>query len=137
MRTVDSLVVRAHDYAGNSSEMAFAYMPGEDLRIKFFSCHPNPFTARKTSGGTKLVRFAYLLTDIADDVILSIHSMSGKRVWTWKSGGDQIGYQEVAWNGITDTGYRTANGTYYAKLVASNDQKRVKKIIRIAKLEGY
>jgi len=46
-------------------------------------------------------------------------------------------YQEVEWNGKTSNGYRIANGTYYAKLIAINDSKKVIKSIRIAKLEGY
>ena len=54
-----------------------------------------------------------------------------------------IGYQEIAWDGTTlnnrrrNKGYRIANGTYYAKLVAKNRYRKVQKIIRIAKLEGY
>ena len=48
-----------------------------------------------------------------------------------------IGYQEIEWDGRDMDGYRIANGTYYAKLTASNAKRKVKKIIRIAKLEGY
>jgi len=40
-------------------------------------------------------------------------------------------------DGKTTGEIRIANGTYYAKLIAINDSKKVIKSIRIAKLEGY
>ncbi|MBD3393846.1 MAG: hypothetical protein GF418_17070 [Chitinivibrionales bacterium] len=136
-RDIDSLTIIADDYAGNEARKVFAYMPGEDLRIRFLSCHPNPFSAKPTAdGGYRTVRFAYLLTDIATEVTLSVYTIAGRKVWTWK-GIDLIGYQEVPWNGLTSDGYRLANGTYYAKLAAKNSSKSVKKITKIAKLEGY
>lgn len=145
MNEIDSLTVMAEDRAGNSAIKTFAYRPGEELHIRFFSCHPNPFTASKG----RLIRFAYLLTDIAKEVTLTIYTISGRKVWQWKNVTEQIGYQEIAWDGTTknlrynkslskqDKGYRIANGTYYAKLKVKNDHRNVEKIIRITKLEGY
>jgi hypothetical protein len=137
-RSVDSLSVRATDLAGNSAESTFAYRPGENLRIKFLSCHPNPFSAKQNADGhtTQPIRFAFLLTDVADKVRLSIHTVGGRTIKSWTLL-DLIGYQEIEWNGKTGHGFRIANGTYYAKLTARNDRKETKKIIRIAKLEGY
>ncbi len=132
MQTIDSLTVTAADRAGNSARKTFAYMPGEELSIKFFSCHPNPFDARQN----RLVRFAFLLTDECDDIRLSIHTVADRKVWSWR-GSRKIGYQEVAWDGRTSAGKRIANGLYYAKLVAKNRERKAVKIIRIAKLEGY
>ena len=139
MNTVDSLTIIAEDNAGNRAVKVFTYRPGENLKIKFFSCHPNPFTAKPG----KLIRFPFLLTDIATKVTLTIYTISGRKVWRWKNSTELIGYQEIAWDGTTlnrrieNMGYRIANGTYYAKLVAKNKYKTVQKIIRIAKLEGY
>jgi hypothetical protein len=136
-KDVDSLTVIAKDLAGNEARKVFAYMPGEELSIRFFSCHPNPFSAKRIAENSyRIVRFAYLLTDLAKEVKISIYTIAGRKIWTW-DGVDLIGYQEVPWNGLTHDGYRIANGTYYAKLVAKNEVKTVKKIIRIAKLEGY
>jgi hypothetical protein len=137
-RPIDSLTIIADDFAGNSLERTLAFMPGEDLSIRFLACHPNPFTARVNTRGetVRQVRFAFLLTDVARDVTLTIHTVSGKNIKSWKLI-DLIGYQEVAWDGRDRSGHRIGNGTYYAKLIASNDRKKVKKIIRIAKLEGY
>jgi hypothetical protein len=139
MNLIDSLTVMAEDNAGNKAIKTFAYRPGEKLSIRFFSCHPNPFTAKPG----KLVRFAYLLTDLATDVSLTIYTISGRKVWTWENTGELIGYQEIAWDGTTlnqrmlNQGYRIANGTYYAKLVVKNKDTKIHKIIRIAKLEGF
>lgn len=139
MNAVDSLTVIAEDNAGNRAVKVFTYRPGENLKIKFFSCHPNPFSAKPG----KMIRFPFLLTDIATKVTLTIYTISGRKVWRWKNSTELIGYQEIAWDGTTqnrrnmNVGYRIANGTYYAKLVAQNRHKTVEKIIRIAKLEGY
>lgn len=134
---IDSLQITATDLAGNSATRTVTYQPGEELSIKFLACHPNPFTAQKLPNGSiKNVRFAFLLTDVADNVKLTIYTVSGKTVQSW-SFPSLIGYQEIKWNGRDRDGARIANGTYYAKLVAKNRQKKVTKIIRIAKLEGY
>lgn len=136
---IDSLTVIAEDNAGNVAKKNFAYKPGENLNIRFFTCHPNPFTAKPG----KFVRFAFLITDVADKVTLTIYTISGRKVWQTSNTSSVIGYQEIRWDGTTQNrrhdnlGYRIANGTYYAKLVVANSEKKVKKIIRIAKLEGY
>ena len=138
-RSVDSLSVFAEDFAGNATTAVFAYMPGEDLRITFFSCHPNPFTAAQDRSGrtAQTIRFAYLITDVARDVSITIYTIGGNAIWKWRTMNGVIGYQEVEWDGKTSDGYRIANGTYYAKLVATGENKKVVKRIRIAKLEGY
>lgn len=139
IHAVDTLTVQVSDLAGNKSIRDFIYRPGKTLDIKFFSCHPNPFAARK---GDK-IRFAYLLTDVATNIEMTIYTISGRKVWKWKNSRQLTGYQEIVWDGTTmnnrinGKGYRLANGTYYAKLVAKNSKRKVKKIIRIAKLEGY
>jgi hypothetical protein len=135
---VDSLTIMAADLAGNETEKTFAYMSGEDLKIKFLSCHPNPFTAaiNPYDHTQQQIRFAFLLADMASDITLSIYTVSGKKIRTWKFS-DLIGYQEVPWDGRDQDGYRIGNGTYYAKLMVKNDRKSDKKIIRIAKLEGF
>jgi hypothetical protein len=137
--TIDSLSVYAEDRAGNAATALFAYMPGEDLQIKFLSCHPNPFTAAPDARGAAIqtIRFAFLLTDVARDVSLAVYTIGGHVVWKWGKSGGTIGYQEVEWDGKTSNGHRIANGTYYAKLIAVNDSKKIYKNIRIAKLEGY
>ncbi|HAJ79830.1 MAG TPA: hypothetical protein DCO75_08660, partial [Fibrobacteres bacterium] len=119
---IDTLSVYAEDLAGNAANKTFAYMPGEDLKIRFFSCHPNPFSAAMDAQGSTIqtIRFAFLLTDAARDVSIKIYTIKGRAVWKWESQTGTIGYQEVEWNGRTSNGYRIANGTYYAKLTAAN-----------------
>lgn len=134
---VDSLQIKAMDLAGNISVKTVSYLPGEELSIKFLACHPNPFTARQMPNGSiRNTRFAFLLTDVADDISLTIYTVSGRAIRSW-SLSSLIGYQEIGWDGRDKDGARIANGTYYAKLVAKNKQKKVSKTVRIAKLEGY
>ncbi len=139
MNEVDSITIITQDLAGNRAQKSFAYKPGENLSIRFFSCHPNPFSGKPG----KFIRFAFLITDVADKVTLTVYTISGRKVWSVSNRSNIIGYQEIRWDGTTsnqrinNVGYRIANGTYYAKLVVSNSEKSVEKIIRIAKLEGY
>jgi hypothetical protein len=137
-QSIDSLTVIAEDLAGNRCEQHFAYMPGENFDIKFLSCHPNPFSLHKAgpTSPPQKVRFAFLLTDNATEAGLGVYTVTGKKIWSWR-GANIIGYQEVAWDGRDAEGYRIGNGTYYTKLTAGNGRKTVKKLIRIAKLEGY
>jgi len=136
---IDSLSVYAQDLAGNATTAVFAYMPGEDLDIKFFECHPNPFSAKQDihNNTIQTIRFAFLLTDVASDVSIVIYTIASRLVWKWENTAGTIGYQEIEWNGKTSSGYRIANGTYYAKLIAKNSSKKVVKTILIAKLEGF
>ncbi len=137
--TIDSLTVLAQDLAGNTVSTVFAYMPGEDLAIKSFSCHPNPFTAKQNNAGATIqtIRFAFLLTDVAQQASIVIYTIANRVVWTWQQTTGVIGYQEVPWDGKTAQGYRIANGTYYAKLTVKNSSKKATSIILIAKLEGF
>lgn len=135
---VDSLSVTAADLAGNRRTAFFAYLHGENLTVKFLTCHPNPFSLRErgVNGPPQKVRFAFLLTDNAAEATLSVHTVTGRQIWSSRHA-NLIGYQEIEWNGRDFQGFRIGNGTYYAKLAAKNGQKSVTKIIRIAKLEGY
>jgi Peptidase family C25/FlgD Ig-like domain len=137
--SIDSLTVLAQDLAGNAASVVFAYMPGEDLVIKEFSCHPNPFSAKQdnTNSTLQTIRFAFLLTDVAQEAKIVIYTIANRVVWTWQQTNGVIGYQEVPWDGKTSQGYRIANGTYYAKLTVKNSSKKATSIIRIAKLEGF
>ncbi len=134
---LDSLTVKACDLAGNCVVRSFPYLPGQDLSIQFLSCHPNPFTAALRQDGTMtMIRFAYMLTDAANEIQFTIYAVTGRPIRSWKFT-NLIGYQEINWDGRDRDGYRIANGTYYAKLVVKNRSKKCKKIIKIAKLEGY
>jgi hypothetical protein len=126
-RKMDSLEAHCCDLAGNTTKRIFAYLPGSDLLIRSFSCPPNPFTAKRHADGTiSKIRFAFVLTDLASSVTLSIYTVSGKKIRTW-SLDEVIGYHQVEWDGRDRDGFRIANGTYYAKLIAKNDRKKVKK----------
>ncbi len=133
LQAIDSMTVIAADLAGNRTEETFSYLPGGKLSIRFFSCHPNPFAAKRG----KKIRFAFLLTDVAEEVTISIFTIASRRIASLDFAPNLIGYQEYAWDGLTDDGYRIANGTYYAKLTAKNEDNTVSKIIRIVKLEGF
>ncbi|MBN2037340.1 MAG: hypothetical protein JW768_11405 [Chitinispirillaceae bacterium] len=134
---IDSLFVTATDLAGNASEESFAYKPGTALEIQVFSCHPNPFhlRARGVNGPPQTVIFAFQLTNAAD-ITLNIYTVTGKKIWTVERNMLEM-YGEIEWNGRDKDNYRIANGTYYAKLIATSGKRSVKKTIRIAKLEGY
>ena len=133
----DSLEISVEDLAGNAISKVFTYKTGDGLAVKFLSCNPNPFSARTAQDGSRQpIIFAFVLTDIADDVTLTIYTVSGKPIRSWILS-NIIGYHEIRWDGRDSHDFRIANGTYYAKLEAKKDKIMTKKIIRIAKLEGY
>jgi hypothetical protein len=137
-KQVDSLSVAAEDLAGNAIVKYFAYIPGQNLSINFLTCHPNPFSlrARGVNGQPQTVRFAFELTDNAQEVDIGIYTVTGKKIAAFRYN-DLNGYNEIPWDGRDGEGYRIANGTYYLKLTARNSNKTATKTIRIAKLEGY
>ncbi len=137
----DSLRIHAADLAGNDTVVTYIYKPGKNLSISFLACHPNPFTARRTENTIREpIRLVYMITDDADRIDASIYTITGQVVRKWRYNSAEMtapGYHEIVWDGTTQFGHRIANGTYYFVLEARNEEKKAKKILKIAKCEGY
>ncbi len=82
--------------------------------------YPNPFAENTV--------FTYILTQDADDLTLSIYTVSGRRVTRIDDVSAFKGYNETSWDGYTEEGKLLANGVYFYKMVAKGDGKTVENV---------
>ncbi len=120
------LVVSAADIHGNVVSRSLRFSIAETFGLRFVANHPNPFVDRTT--------IAFYIDAMAAKVKLDIFTVSGRRLRAWELV-DITGYHEIDWDGTDDDGRPVANGVYYLKMVAVNDQKRIERIEKMAKLE--
>jgi hypothetical protein len=92
----------------------------EELDILKFLNYPNPFADS--------TYFTYILTRGADDVTISIYTVSGRKIMRIDGASAFKGYNEELWNGYTQDGKRLANGVYLYKIVAKLEGRKVEKV---------
>jgi hypothetical protein len=100
--------------------------PGQDeisikdsLSIKELLSHPNPVNDKTA--------FCYSFTSDPDEVTISVYTIRGKRVRTIAGASARAGYNEEVWEATDDNGKKLANGTYFYKMVAERDGRKVQK----------
>lgn len=114
------ITVEAFDVNGNAT--TFEANP---LMVKSVSAaavqgtpmnYPNPFDP-----GTQSTAIGYSLTK-ASDIILTVHDTSGtvvaRKTYTSDNSGGRAGYNEVTWDGKSDTGDYVGNGIYLYLIIA-------------------
>jgi len=92
----------------------------EELDIIKFLNYPNPFADS--------TYFTYILTRGADDVAISIYTVSGRKIIRIDGASAFKGYNEELWDGYTQEGKRLANGVYLYKIVAKLEGRKVEKV---------
>ncbi|MDB5050753.1 MAG: Peptidase [Fibrobacteres bacterium] len=120
----DSITVTAEDVSGNLSTKTLVYRLGDDLKIRDLGSYPNPFADTAT--------FVYSLTDYCDRVDLKIYSRAGRAVRSLEQR-NVVGYQEVVWDGRTESGNNVANGLYFLKVTAKAGGKETSKVFKLFK----
>jgi hypothetical protein len=120
----DSVIVEAHDAAGNRARKTFTFRVGEKLAIRNLGGYPNPFADTTI--------FAYSLTDYCDEVVLRVYSRSGRTVRTLRDR-KAVGYREVIWDGRTDDGRAIANGLYFLKATAKSGTRETSATFKLFK----
>jgi hypothetical protein len=108
--------------------------PGQVL-VKDLLAFPNPFddgTAATMRGTT----FSYnLLSSDPADVLISVYTISGRRIWTSASHGDTQGYYQVPWDGRDAEGDEIGNGVYLYRLrVTTSAGRHADQFGRLVKL---
>ena len=102
-----------------------SFLPEEaDFRISAVHNYPNPLKRRTT--------FTYQLTLDADEVTITIYTVSGRRVNVLKEASAKEGYNEVMWDAQDAEGIPLANGVYFYKIRAVVGDKKVESIHRLA-----
>ena len=110
-----SVEVTALDVNGNQGRFGPArFQIAADFELQFLGNHPNPFNP-----GREATVFAYALTDAAKKTILTIYTVSGRRIKTFESADmTAADYHEVEWDGCDQWGSEVANGVYFFRLQA-------------------
>jgi len=88
---------------------------------------PNPFR-EKTA-------FSYYLTKDATDVYIEIFSVSGKRIKKIEDASGHALFNEQPWDGIREDGDKIANGVYIYRVTATDGEKEVSAIEKMAVLK--
>jgi hypothetical protein len=104
---------------GQSSKYDESYLAINNLLI-----HPSPASVSAT--------FCYELESNADDVTITIYTISGRKVKSIIGASAIKGYNEEMWDTRNDDGDKVANGTYFYKMVAEKDSKKVQRIGKLS-----
>ena len=106
-------------------------IPGQDnkeegayLAINNLLVHPSPASVFAT--------FCYELESSADEVTINIYTISGRKVKSITGASALRGYNEEMWDTRNDDGDKVANGTYFYKMVAEKDSKKVQQIGKLS-----
>ncbi len=118
--------IRAADLAGNWSEQPLNVTVSGEFALQAIANHPNPFVSETI--------IAYTLTDEAERVTLTIHTVSGRLIRRFEFA-NEVGYVEHIWDGCDEMGEEVANGVYYMRFVAVNGKKRIERVEKVAKLK--
>lgn len=81
---------------------------------------------------SKSATFCYTLGSSADEVTITIYTISGRRIKTINCTSTHKGYNEEAWDMKDEAGNTLSNGTYLYKIVATKDDKRIQKISKFS-----
>jgi len=94
------------------------------LAINNLIVHPSPASVFAT--------FCYELESSADEVKITIYTISGRKVKSISGASAQRGYNEEMWDTRNNDGDKVANGTYFYKMVAEKDSKKVQQIGKLS-----
>jgi hypothetical protein len=110
------------------SKYCLMVVDSDIMKINYAYNYPNPFNPQD---GTT---FVYGLTANADDVTITIYTISGRVVRSINVSGE-LGENEVIWDGNDDNGDSLANGVYVYKIkaVKGSEEKEITKKIVIMK----
>ena len=104
---------------GQSSKDEESYLAINSLLV-----HPSPASVFAT--------FCYELESSTDEVTITIYTISGRKVKSIKEASARRGYNEEMWDTRNDDGDKVANGTYFYKMAAEKDGKRIQKIGKLS-----
>lgn len=86
-----------------------------EFRIIDVLMHPNPMNKRAF--------FCYNLSSSADEVLILVYSIMGRRIRTINNASAKKGYNEEGWDAKDDNGINLASGTYFYKITAKKGNK--------------
>jgi flagellar hook assembly protein FlgD len=94
------------------------------LAIENLLIYPSPASVVAT--------FCYELGSYADEVTITIYTISGRKVKSITGASARKGYNEEMWDTRNDDGNKVANGTYFYKMTVEKDNKKIQKIGKLS-----
>jgi hypothetical protein len=113
------------DLLDNHATASVEFLVGTSLEMLDVVNSPNPFV-RETW-------FTFHLTEAAD-VTIRIYDLSGELIRTLAGVEGQVGYNEVHWDGVSQSGLSLANGAYFYEIVARSATGTVRHLDKLAVL---
>ncbi|MEW5874886.1 MAG: M12 family metallo-peptidase [Candidatus Zixiibacteriota bacterium] len=117
------LSVEIEDALGNRAAASLTFTIGTDLHLLDVVNHPNPFV-RETW-------FTFKLTGAAE-VTIRIYDLSGELMRTLGGITGQVGYNEIHWDGLSQSGLSLANGAYFYEIVAKGANRTIRHLDKLA-----
>jgi len=110
--------------ASNKNTVNFSFLISTTLKLEKVVNFPNPMQQ-----DTKFTY--YLLNDNPADVSIKIYTVAGRLIKTIQTFSNQVGYNEIYWNGTDEFGDEIANGVYFYKITAKNGSEKTELIERL------
>jgi hypothetical protein len=104
------------DVGQNSYFYETRFSVSSQLEIKNVYNFPNPLN--------KDTYFTYILTKEVEEVSIRIFTVSGRLVKILSDISNRAGYNQVYWDGKDEDGDNLANGVYFYKIIAKNENEQ-------------
>lgn len=124
------LTVLAKDASGNAIDpVTRNFKVSTKFEANDIYNFPNPFT-----GNTA---FTCILTQIPDEMNISIYTVAGRKIKDIKKTSSELkyDYNVIPWDGKDQDGNRIANGVYFYKMTMKSAGKTISQMGKIAKIE--
>jgi hypothetical protein len=107
-----------------NSANSFQFSICSSLTLSRIVNFPNPFSST--------TKFTYILeNDKSAAVTIKIYTVAGRLIKTIEYAPGDVGYNEVEWDGRDAYGETLANGVYFYKIVAGDDDEKAEVIERL------
>ncbi|NVM02672.1 MAG: T9SS type A sorting domain-containing protein, partial [Candidatus Helarchaeota archaeon] len=67
--------------------------------------------------------FTYILTKEAEEVSIKLFTISGRLIKVLNNAPSKAGYNQIYWDGKDEDGDNLANGVYFYKIIAKNEDE--------------
>ncbi|NOZ62107.1 MAG: T9SS type A sorting domain-containing protein [Calditrichaeota bacterium] len=112
----------------NDRYAEFSFRICSDLSLEKVVNFPNPMQDE-----TKFTY--YLLNKFPADVCIKIYTISGRLIRTIRGANGEVGYNETYWDGADEFGDPIANGVYFYKIIAKDQQQKTECVEKLVKIQ--
>jgi len=120
---LQELSVEIEDALDNRAAASLTFTIGTDLQLLDVINYPNPFV-RETW-------FTFKLTGAAE-VTIRIYDLGGELMRSLTGITGQVGYNEIHWDGLSQSGLSLANGAYFYEIVARGSNGTIRHLDKLA-----